>query len=100
MQVKLILTYDILETTEEQYYQFMTSEFLVWLQEQGLVLTDVWHTMYGDYPMRTVGLVAEDEADLAAVLDSAEWHEFESRLLEFVTNYERRIVPFRGDFQI
>lgn len=100
MRVKLLLTYDILAGTQEQYYHFMTSELLVWLQQQGLVLTDVWHTMYGDHPMRTIGMVAEDEEHLARILNSDEWEALEDRLLAYVTNYERRIIPFRGGFQI
>ncbi len=99
MRVKLLLTYDVLPEMQDEYYKFMTEELLLWIREQGLVLSDVWHTLYGDYPMRTVGLVAQDEVHLRQVLDSADWERLEARIQHFVVNYEKRVVPYRGGLQ-
>ncbi len=99
MRVKLILTYDVLPRREDEYYEFMTSELLVWMQEQGLILSDVWHTLYGEYPMRMVGLVAQDEDHLNNVLRRPDWKALEERIQTYVTNYRRRVVPYRGKLQ-
>ncbi len=100
MRVKLLLYYDILPGFEEQYYQFMGSEFLFWAHQQGLMLSDAWHTLYGPYPARVLGLVAEDKEHLARILNSPEWADMEARMRQFVTNYRLRVIPYRGGFQI
>ncbi len=100
MRVKLLLFYDIRPGAEEQYYHFMSTEFLFWVHEQGLMLSDAWHTLYGSYPSRVIGLVAEDVHHLTRVLTSQEWAELEARMQDYVTNYQRRVIPYRGGFQI
>jgi hypothetical protein len=45
------------------------------------------------------GFVANDEDTLQRILDSEAFHSLEDRLLEFVVNYERRVVPVRQRFQ-
>ncbi len=100
MRVKLLLSYDIRPGVEEQYYHFMSTEFLFWAHEQGLLLSDAWYTLYGPYPSRVIGLVAEDVRHLSQLLNSPEWAVLEARLQDFVTNYQRRVIPYRGGFQI
>lgn len=100
MRVKLLLTYDVLPYMENEYYEFITNEFLQWTREQGLVLSDVWHTLYGDYPMRTIGLVAQDEEHLWQVLNSPSWELLEEHFQQYVTNYEKRVVPYKAGLQL
>jgi hypothetical protein len=96
-RVKLILTYDILPETQEQYYQFMLGEMVPTVQSLGLYMSGAWHTAYGDYPVRLVEFIAEDYAALTQVLDSSTWDQLETRLQEFIANYSKKIVRLRDD---
>jgi hypothetical protein len=96
-RVKLLLTYDILPETQDQYYQFMLGEVVPAMQALGLFMSGAWHTAYGEYPVRLVEFIADDHAALTEILDGPQWQRIETRLLEYVTHYRRRIVRLRED---
>lgn len=96
---KVLLTYDIIPETQETYYQFMLGELVPTVQGLGLGMAEAWHTAVGDYPIRLITFVGETRAGVDQVIDSEQWEELETRLLQYVTNYTRRIVPFRNRFQ-
>jgi hypothetical protein len=98
-RVKLLISYDILDEDQQTYYQYVLGEFLPTVQTMGLVLTDAWHTAYGDYPARLLSFVARDRATLDAILAHEDWQQLENKLQVFVREYERRIVPYRDRFQ-
>jgi hypothetical protein len=98
-RVKLLISYDILDEDQQTYYQYVLGEFLPAVQTMGLVLTDAWHTAYGDYPARLLSFVARDRATLDAILAREDWQQLENKLQVFVREYERRIVPYRDRFQ-
>lgn len=97
--VKLLLTYDPDPTRQDEYYQFVLGEFVPGLQELGLPMSEVWHTAYGDYPLRLIAFVAEDRATLRHILATPTFRDYERRLLQFVTNYDRRVVALTDRFQ-
>jgi hypothetical protein len=96
-RVKLILTYDILAETQDRYYQYMLGEMVPAVQSMGLHMSGAWHTAYGEYPVRLVEFVADDQAALDEVLESPAWERLEARLQEFVVNYGKKIVRLRDD---
>lgn len=96
---KVLLTYDIIPETQETYYQFMLGELVPTVQGMGLGMAEAWHTAVGDYPIRLITFVGETRTGVDKVIDSEQWEELETRLLQYVTNYTRRIVPFRNRFQ-
>ncbi len=98
-QYKLMLTYDILPEAAEEYYRFTMGEFVPALQSMGLYMLRAWHTAYGDYPIRQSEFVAEDLATVREALSSPQFREMEEHLLEFVTNYHRKLVKFSDKFQ-
>ncbi len=98
-QVKLLLSFDIRPGSENAYRRFIMEEFLPKAQELGLTPTDAWHTAYGDYPLRLIGLVAENLATAHAAMDHEEWRALMGRLESYTGNLSRRLVPFRGGFQ-
>jgi len=99
-RVKLLLSYDIIQETQQAYYEFLMRQFLPRLQELGLAMTEAWHTAYGDYPLRLIGFVAPDMDLLKDVLSGDEWQNLEGRLKQFVGNYRRRAVAYRDGFQL
>ena len=96
-RVKLILTYDILPETQDLYYQFMLGEMVPAAQALGLLMNGAWHTAYGAYPVRLVEFIADDFQSLKSALDDPHWDQLETRLLEYVTGYRRKIVRLRDD---
>jgi O-methyltransferase involved in polyketide biosynthesis len=76
----------------------MMNVFVPTLQRLGLENAGVWHTAYGDYPMRLLAFVA-DEKEIEAALNDDRWKQVEARLKQYITDYTRRIVPFEPGFQ-
>ena len=97
--VKLLLSYDPRPGKREDYFQFFLGEYVPHLEHLGLRMTEAWHTAYGSYPLRLTGFMAPDRDYLDQVLQSETFIQLEVRLLEFVSNYERRIVPADQNFQ-
>jgi hypothetical protein len=94
---KLILTYDVQQDMQDTYLQFMLGELVPAVQSLGLQMTGAWHTAYGQYPIRLIEFIGEDQAAIAAVLDTPLWNKMEARLLGFVANYSKKILRVRDD---
>jgi len=97
--VKLLLEYDIPDEVQETYYRFVTGEFVPQVNRIGLELAEVWETVYGDYPRRLIVFVAPDQEACQEAVGSDKFQRLERKLLRFVKNYSKRIVPYRGQFQ-
>jgi hypothetical protein len=96
---KLLLTYNILLHQQEGYLRFVIDEFIPTLQTLGLTNTGVWHTAYGEYPVRLLVFVSETPEAMARALESETWNELEKKLQTFVADYTRRVVPNEPYFQ-
>jgi hypothetical protein len=99
MQTKLLLYYDIVPSSQEEYHQFVRDEFLIEAHGLGLTVIELWHTAYGDYPARLAGFIAEDFDAMTTILNSPEWLALEKKLQSYVRDYRRKVVPFRSGFQ-
>lgn len=99
MRLKLLLAYDVKEFQEEAYYQFIIHEFLPKAETIGLKWRFTWQTMYGDYPSRLVEFIVQDEQTMRRALRDEIWDSIETKLGEFVTNFEKRVVQDRDNFQ-
>ena len=98
-RVKMLITYDVVPELQQAYYEFVLGEMVPTAQSIGLVLSEAWHTAYGEYPIRLNGFVARSRQDLDRILASAEWQQLEDKLKRFVNGYHRKIVPYREGFQ-
>ena len=98
-RVKMLISYDVVPELQQAYYEFVLGEMVPSAQALGLVLSEAWHTAYGDYPVRLNGFVAKDRAALDRVLASPEWKQLEDKLKRFVTGYQRKLIPYREGFQ-
>ncbi len=96
---KLLLTYNILLHRQEAYLRFIVVEFIPTLQTLGLTTEGVWHTAYGDYPMRLLVFVSETPEAMQRALETETWNEMEKKLETFVADYARRVVPNQPFFQ-
>ena len=98
MRSKMLLAYNVLPQHQDEYMQFMMQLFVPTLQRIGLENEGVWHTAWGDYPIRLLAFVAE-ERDMREAIKTDEWNQLESRLKGYVSDYSCRIVPYQAGFQ-
>ena len=98
--VKLILSWDIKPDLEQDYFEFVVREFVPGITKLGIRPTDAWYTLYGDCSQILTAGVAKDTSTVQEILSSTEWDDLESRLLDFVDNLERKVVPARQGFQL
>lgn len=99
MPVKLLMTWDIVPEHEQDYFEFVLSEFVPGLQRLGLQPAEAWATIYGNYPQIQVGVLAPSLENARRTLDSDGWRDLHDKLFAFVRNYACKIVPARGGFQ-
>jgi hypothetical protein len=96
---KMLMSYDIQPDTRDTHYEFVLGEFVPAVQKMGLYMIEAWHTAYGNYPIRLTGFVAEDLETLHKALGSDKFRQLEERFRDYVSNYHRKVVPFREGFQ-
>ena len=46
MAVKVVMTWDLKRGNEQEYFEFVVSDYLPKVNQLGLVLTDAWLTAY------------------------------------------------------
>lgn len=100
MAVKLLLTWDMVPGREQEYFEFLVREFVPGLQKLGIQPAEAWYTTYGDSPQMLTEFVAEELPAIRQALDSDAWANLSDRLLEFVTNFNAKIVRATGGFQM
>ena len=100
MTVKLLLTWDILPNLEQEYFEFVISEFLPEIKQLGIRPVDAWYTMYGDQPQIMVAAKTQSQASLNIVMASKEWQLLLENLLKFVENFSYKVIPAQTGFQL
>jgi hypothetical protein len=98
--VKLIMTWDITPGREQEYFEFVVREFIPQVQQLGMELKDAWLTMYGEQPQIMASAQMSDLPSMQGIIDSKEWQGLINRLMDFVENYQYKIVPAKTGFQI
>lgn len=99
MNVKVIMSWDIVPGREQEYFEFVVRSFMPGVQKLGLALSDAWVTIYGDSPQILVGAVVPGIDRARKIVHSEEWERLNNNLLDFVTNYELKLAPLQGGFQ-
>ena len=100
MAVKLLMTWDILPGQETEYFEFVVRDFLPGIQGLGLEPNDAWFTMYGDQPQIMTTAQIESMNSVSEILGSAGWDGLIGRLLEYVENFDYKVIPARRGFQL
>jgi len=98
--VKLLMGWNIVPGRENEYFDFVVQEFEPGLADLGLQTTDVWYTAYGDWPQIVTGIIASDLETMRKILASERWRQLKARLLEYVTDYQQKIIPADGGYQL
>jgi hypothetical protein len=100
MGVKLLMTWDIKPEHEQEYFEFVIRDFIPGIQRLGAELSDAWATVYGGGPQIMVGALLPSLNRSRQLLCSPEWEALYNRLLDFVQNYQQKIIEARPGFQI
>ena len=99
MPVKLIMTWDISPDHEQEYFEFVVRDFIPGVQRMGFELSDAWATVYGNAPQILVGAVLPSLSNARQLLRSQEWQALNHQLLDFVQNYQEKVVSASTSFQ-
>jgi hypothetical protein len=97
--VKIIMTWDITQDNEQEYFEFVISEWVPGVQRLGFQPLDAWATLYGDYPQIQVGMIASDAETAQRILESPEWETLREKLFSYIENFSYKVIPARTGFQ-
>jgi len=97
--VKLLMSWDISPEHEQEYFEFVVREFIPGVQRMGFELSDAWATVFGAQPQILVGAVAPTPARAREIMGSNEWKSLQNQLMDYVHNYQDKIVDVRTGFQ-
>ncbi len=100
MTVKLLMSWDILPGQEQTYFEFAMQTFAPALIKLGWQPTEAWYTLYGAGPQMLTGGITDSADKMRKILESNEWEDLQEQLLEHVTNFEYKVVPATGRFQM
>ncbi len=100
MAVKLLMTWDILPGREQEYFEFIVRDWIPGLQRLGMEPSDAWFTMYGSRPQIMTSVQVPSLDSLQETLALADWKEMTQRLLEYVENFDYKVVQARSGFQM
>jgi hypothetical protein len=98
--VKLIMTWNILPGREQDYFEFVVRDFIPGMQRLGLEPSDAWYTLYGEQPQIIVAAQMQTLIDLNKVLESSDWQDLIKLLMDYVKDFEYKIVSARAGFQL
>lgn len=98
--VKLLMSWDIKTGHEQSYFEFIMQEFAPGLMRLGLQPTEAWYTVYGEGRQILTGAVTSDIDSMRQILEGEDWRQLRERLQEHVHNYNQKVVPSTGRFQL
>ena len=102
MNVKLIMNWDIKPGRDQEYFEFLVREWIPGTTNLGLKHSGAWVTTYSrsnTSQIMTEG-IAKDLDTMKDILNSNDWEHLHDQLLEYVINYEQKIVRVTGNFQL
>jgi flavin-binding protein dodecin len=94
------MSWDILPGHEQAYFEFAMQTFAPSLIRLGWQPTEAWYTLYGSAPQILTAGTCESVDRARDILDSPEWVELKSQLMEYVTNFHYKVVQATGRFQM
>lgn len=100
MAVKLLMTWDIKQGREAEFFEFQVREWVPGLQKLGLEPTDAWYTMFGASPQIMIGGTAKNLRAMHQILATEEWSALKTQLLGLVDNFDQKVVKASGGFQV
>ncbi|MBN1537991.1 MAG: NIPSNAP family protein [Anaerolineales bacterium] len=100
MAVKMLLTWDLLPGREQEYFEFVVRDFIPSVQKMGMEPSDAWFTVFGDQPQIMVALQSASMENMEKILKSSDWNALKTQLLDYIEDFNYKIVPARPGFQL
>lgn len=97
---KLLLSYEVNPESVQEYRQFVMRRYVPTMGTLGMQMSEAWHTAYGDAPNRLIGFVCRDWETVDELLGSDLWFELNEELHKYVTDFNYKVVPYKGVFQV
>ena len=97
--LKLLLSYNINPEEAQEYYTYVLGQYIPAMQSMGLEVGEAWHTAYGDYPNRLIAFISRDHETVLRVLDDEAWEELNEQLLQHVSDFTYKVIPYKVGFQ-
>ena len=100
MAIKVLMTWDILPGQEQEYFEFVVRDFIPGMQRMGLQTQQAWFTMYGDQPQIMAEALMPDLPEMQALLASDDWSDLKLQLMDYVEDFDIKVVQARKGFQM
>lgn len=100
MAVKMLLTWDLLPGREQEYFEFVVRDFIPSVQKMGMEPSDAWFTVFGNQPQIMVALQSTSLENMEKILKSSDWNSLKNQLLDYIEDFNYKIVPARPGFQL
>lgn len=98
--IKLLMSWDIQPGREEDYFEFHIRKFVPALEGLGVALSEAWLTVYGEQPRLLAEAVIPTIDSARQVLGSSAWQDLGLQMEDLVDNFNYKLVPARGGFQM
>lgn len=99
MAVKVLITWNVRPGREQEYFGYVVGEYLPTANKLGLNVTDAWVTVYGKRPQVLIGALIPSLPEAQRLIHSQEWIDLTDHLLDYVQDFDLKLVNQSGFFQ-
>ena len=98
--VKLIMTWNIRDSREAEYSEFVVNELIPRITRLGLGDLEFWYTRFGEADQIQANGVAKTMNQMKTILSSEEWDSIQDMLSGYVDGYQQKLIYAKTGFQI
>lgn len=98
--VKIIMTWNIRESREAEYSEFVINELIPRITRLGLSDLEFWYTRFGEADQIQASGISKTLPQMQTILDSEEWGSLQDMLSGYVNDYQQKLVYSKSGFQI
>ena len=99
-QVKLIMTWNIRDSREAEYSEFVVNELIPRITRLGLADLEFWYTRFGEADQIQASGIAKSMTQMKTILGSEEWSSIQDMLSGYVDDYQQKLINSKSGFQI
>ena len=100
LPVKLIMTWNIRDSREAEYSEFVVNELIPRINRLGLTDLEFWYTRFGDADQIQASGISKTVGQMKTIIESEEWSSLQDMLSGYVTDYQQKLVYSKRGFQI
>lgn len=98
--VKIIMTWNIRDSREAEYSEFVVNELIPRITRLGLSDLEFWYTRFGEADQIQASGVSKTLQQMQTILDSEEWGSLQDMLSGYVSDYQQKLIQSKSGFQI